>query len=49
MFLMECVDVEFEVWAGLWEQRVGSQNLNKIKQSVAPCRFKCICSQGNEE
>lgn len=31
MFLVECVDVEFEVWAGLWKQRVTNQNLNKIK------------------
>lgn len=28
---MECVDVEFEVWTRLWDQRIGNQNFNKIK------------------
>lgn len=31
---MECVDAEFEVWAGLWKQRVGNQNLNKTKLNL---------------
>lgn len=31
MFLAGHVDVEFEVWAVLWQQRVWKSNLNKIK------------------
>ena len=33
MSSVEYVGVEAEVWAGLWEQRVGNQNLNKIKSN----------------